>query len=114
MTLAAALAEEWRYVDGVQTMTYVSPAGTTYAGVKAKGVRKTFAEVQLVGSGAIEKTDQVFVAWEETCDVAIETRGLLRTAAGINWQILSAEHEDNSADPTANGVWRCMCRQQVE
>jgi hypothetical protein len=114
MTLAAAIAAEWRHVDGVQIMTYTAPDGTEYSGIKAKGVRKTFAEVQMVGAGALEKTDQVFVVWEETCDVAIETRGILRTAAGINWQVLSVEHEDNSADPTADGVWRCMCRQQVE
>ena len=113
MTLASAIAGEWRHIDGVQAVTYRTPAGVEYTAVRARTATRNYSEAMMVGAGAIQRTDAIWTVWQETCPVAVEARGKLRTAAGVTWQILSVEHIDNPVDASANGVWRCVARQEI-
>jgi hypothetical protein len=113
MTLAADIAGDWRYIDGIETVTFTrrAPAGdTAVTGARAHRGELSFRETQLGGPAGIEADDIVWTLWSETLEGSTPHRGDTITDGNADvWSIVSA------AETTIGSTsikYRCVCRRQ--
>ena len=110
MTVAADLARDYLYQDGVESVTFTDLDGNATAVVQAVRVGLNYREAQLAAAGAYHPTDMVWELWSYTLGAKVPTPGCTVTDAhSVVYVIVSASE---TAIATTSIKWRCVCRKQ--
>lgn len=111
MAIADDLAESWRYVEGVETVTLTpqNPPAGSVENVKAK--RRVLSRANMAQFGGVvglSPNDVPFHLWASTLGgVTPELGDLVTDGEGVTYTIQAASLE------SLKQRWRCLCRKQV-
>jgi hypothetical protein len=102
-----SLADDWRLVDGIETVTFTprNPIGAAVAGVRALRRVLTRHEISAMAELGVEPDDLVWHLWTETLEGAVPQNGdTITDAAAVTWTILVL------AKTTLETRWRAVGR----
>lgn len=109
MSLAADIADDYEFIDGVEevTLTPTTPAAAAQPSVKALQRQLTRSEIFFGPQIGISPSDTVFHLWVSTLGVVVPNPGdTITQSSGVVWEILSLQLQ------TLQTRWRCICRKQ--
>jgi hypothetical protein len=110
VTIADDLSESWKFVEGVEEVTFTpqNPPAAAVPNVKAKRRVLNRRSIQQFAAVALEPDDLVFHLWVATLGGLTPKGGdKLTDAAGGHYTIV------NLALESLQKRWRCLCRKQV-
>lgn len=111
MTVAADIATDWQYVDGIETVTHTpQPGGTPDTSVKALRGELSWREVQLGGPAGLAPDDLAFDVWAATVTDVPKQGDTLTDGDATVYTILSVSAKTIGATAIR---YRCLARGQV-
>jgi hypothetical protein len=110
MSLGTAIAADWQYIDGIEDVTYTTPAGVATASVKARRMDLRYSEV-LNGPLGLESTDTAWEVWAAGLGATVPIQGgTITDSTGVVWTVLAFFRGIGLGPVVA--TWRCACRKQ--
>lgn len=110
MTLAADLAADYAYQDGIESVTFTDLDGNATANVQAVRGGLNHREALLAAGGAYEPSDMTWDVWSATLGGETPSPGCKITDAGaVAYTVISAVETTHG---TTSIRWRCVCRRQ--
>lgn len=111
MTLGSSIASDYNHIDGVETVTYTTPAGAATATVKARRIDLQYRELMLSAPLGLEATDMVWEVWAATLGTTVPIQGgIITDSTSVVWKVLSVLRGIGLGSVVA--TWKCPCRKQ--
>lgn len=106
MTLAADMANDYLFFDGVEDVSLGkrNPTVADVTGVKA--LRRPVTNKTLSGSAMVEPSDAVFHVWTSTLSSNVPAIRDVLVASDGNWRILQVSKE------SLGTRYRCLCTKE--
>lgn len=108
MDHAATYANEWQWIDGIESCSWTPSGSSAVIGVKAAADAIRRSDLQRVADLAIEPTLTAFVAWKGEAATFDPKQGdTLTDSSSVRWTIQSVEQQ------MLKTKWRLIVTKQV-